>query len=130
GEYSATVIREAREGIAELAGGRPSNVTFVGSLADGMNLLANGLDWQAGDNLLIPAHEFPSVVYPFLNLERKGVEVRFIQKNDAGRTDIARFEAAMDERTRAVAISHIEWQDGFRNDIKALGELCSSRGVE
>ncbi len=129
-DYSATVIREVREGIAELAGGSASNVAFVGSLADGMNLLANGLEWQPGDNILMPRQEFPSVVYPFLNLERKGVEMRFIERNSDGRTDLLLFEAAMDDRTRAVAISHIEWQDGFRNDLKALGELCTSKGIE
>ncbi len=130
GNYGSTVVSDVKEGIAELAGGSPSNVAFVGSLADGMNLLGNGIEWRTGDNVLIPRHEFPSVVYPFLNLQRKGVEVRFIDQNAEGRTDPGVFEAAMDERTRAVAISHIEWQDGYRNDLKLLGELCTSRGIE
>ena len=129
-DYGSGVVRDVREGVAELAGGSPDNVAFVGSLADGMNLLGNGLDWREGDNVLIPAHEFPSVVYPFLNLQRKGVEVRFIEQNAEGRTDTGLFETAMDERTRAVAISHIEWQDGFRNDLKALGSLCRANNVE
>ncbi|CAN5695560.1 aminotransferase class V-fold PLP-dependent enzyme [soil metagenome] len=130
GDYSANLVREVKEGVAELAGGRSDNVAFVGSLADGMNLLGNGLDWKEGDNVLIPGHEFPSVVYPFLNLQRKGVEIRFIDQNDQGRTDIGLFEAAMDDNTRAVAISHIEWQDGYRNDLKALGDICRERGIE
>ena len=130
GDYSGSVIRACKEGIAELAGGSSDNVAFVGSLADGMNLLGNGLDWQPGQNVLIPRQEFPSVVYPFLNLERKGVEVRFIEQNAEGRTDLGHFEAAMDENTRAVAISHIEWADGFRNDLKTLGSLCRERGIE
>jgi selenocysteine lyase/cysteine desulfurase len=129
-DYSSSVIRDVKEGVAELAGGKPDNVAFVGCLADGMNLLGNGIDWKSGDNVLIPAHEFPSVVYPFLNLQRKGVEVRFIEQNAEGRTDLGLFEAAMDERTRAVAISHIEWQDGYRNDLKALGSLCQDRAIE
>ncbi len=129
-DYSSSVIRDVKEGVAELAGGKPDNVAFVGCLADGMNLLGNGVDWKSGDNVLIPAHEFPSVVYPFLNLQRKGVEVRFIEQNADGRTDLGLFEAAMDERTRAVAISHIEWQDGYRNDLKALGSLCRDRDIE
>ncbi len=130
GDYGANVIQEVKEGVAELAGGKADNVAFVSSLAEGMNLLGNGLDWQAGDNVLIPRHEFPSVVYPFLNLQRKGVEVRFIEKNDEGRTDLGRFEAAMDDKTRAVAISHIEWADGYRNDLKKLGDICRARDIE
>jgi selenocysteine lyase/cysteine desulfurase len=126
GDYSASVVADVREGIAALAGGRPENVALVGSLAEGMNLLANGIDWRGGDNVLIPAHEFPSVVYPFLNLQRKGVEVRFIERNAAGRTDLGLFEAAMDARTRAVAISHIEWQDGYRNDLRRSARCAAS----
>lgn len=116
--------------VAELAGGRPDMVAWVPSLADGMNLLAHGLDCQAGDNVIMPVEEFPSVVYPFLNLTTRGVELRQVEKNAEGRTDIARIEAAMDDRTRAVAISHVEYMDGFRNDLYELGALCRSRGVE
>lgn len=126
----ADVVADSRAGIAELAGGDPAMVTFVGSLAEGMNLLANGIDWKEGDNVIIPVEEFPSVVYPFLNLEYRGVTVRFVEKNAEKRTDLALIEAAMDERTRAVALSHVEFMDGYKNDLKALGALCKSRGVE
>ncbi|HUG13604.1 MAG TPA: aminotransferase class V-fold PLP-dependent enzyme [Thermomicrobiales bacterium] len=121
---------QTAELVAGLCGGRPDMVAWVGNLAEGMNLLANGLNCQPGDNVLIPVNEFPSVVYPFLNLTRRGVELRYVQKNAQGRTDPALIEAAMDDRTRALAISHVEYMDGFRNDLKVLGELCTSRGVE
>lgn len=116
--------------VASLCGAKAQNVAWVASLAEGMNLLGHGLDWNEGDNVLIPVDEFPSVVYPFLNLTRRGVELRYVQKNEQGRTDAGMIEAAMDERTRAVAISHIEYMDGYRNDLNVLGELCKGRGVE
>lgn len=125
-----TLVQEVREAIARLSGSDPSLVAFVGSLAEGMSLLANGIDWQAGDNVVIPAEEFPSLVYPFLNLGHRGVTVRFVEKNAEGRTDYERLEAAMDGRTRAVAVSHVEFQDGYRNDLRALGDLCTRRGTE
>lgn len=116
--------------IGRLAGAAPEMVAFVPSLADGMNLFANGIDWHSGDNVLIPVNEFPSVVYPFLNLGYKGVEVRFVEKDEHGRTDPARIEAAIDQRTRAVALSHIEFMDGYRNDLGLLAGICRARGVE
>lgn len=116
--------------VAEMAGGDPANVAFVPTLADGMSLLATGVDWRDGDNVLIPVDEFPSLVYPFLNLAHRGVTVRFVPKNAAGRTDPALLEAAMDGRTRAVALSHVEYMDGFRNDLAELGALCRARGIE
>lgn len=124
------VAAETAAFVAELAGGRADMVAWVGSLADGMNLFANGLRAKAGDNVVIPVDEFPSVVYPFLNLTRQGVELRYVQKDAAGRTDPNLIEAAIDGRTRAVALSHVEYMDGFRNDLRALGALCRARGVE
>ena len=128
--YGETVAQDAQAGIAELAGADPSMVMFTGSLADGMNLLANGIDWKDGDNVIIPVEEFPSLVYPFLNLDYRGVTVRFVEKNSEGRTDYGLIEAAMDDRTRAVALSHVEFMDGYKNDLSALGALCRERGIE
>lgn len=121
---------EAAGYVAGLAGTTADMVAWAPSLADGMNLMAHGVDWKAGDNVLIPVDEFPSVVYPFLNLQSKGVELRYVQKNGDGRTDLNLIEAAMDGRTRAVALSHVEYMDGYRNDLKALGALCRERGIE
>lgn len=128
--FDEQVIADVREGIAALAGGDPSMVAFTSSLAEGMNLLLNGIDWNAGENVVMPTAEFPSVVYPALNLQHRGVTVKMVEKDADGRTDYGRLEAAIDDKTRAVAISHVEFADGFRNDLKALGEVCKSRGVE
>jgi selenocysteine lyase/cysteine desulfurase len=113
-----------------MANGKPEMVTFAASLAEGMNIMLNGIAWQAGDNIIVPTEEFPSVSFSALNLERKGVEVRWATKSAELRTDLANVEALMDARTRAVALSHVEWADGYRNDLPALGALCRSRGIE
>lgn len=118
-----------REHVAALAGGVPEMVAFVGSLADAMSLAAAGIDWQPGDNVVIPKHEFPSVVYPFLNLARRGVEVRFVNKDEQGFTSLERVAAAIDGRTRALALSHVEFMNGFRNDLDAVGRLCHERDI-
>ena len=134
GDFDSTfgdqVIEDVRAGIAELAGAHPSMVAFASSLAEGMNLLVNGIDWKPGENVVLPVDEFPSVVYPLLNLEYRGVEVKFVEKNEHGHTDLDKIEAAIDDKTRAVAISHVEFADGYRNDLHALGALCKSKGVE
>jgi cysteine desulfurase / selenocysteine lyase len=115
-----------REMIAGMVNGNPANVAFTGSLAESMSLAGGGMDWKSGDNCVIPEEEFPSVVYPFLNLERLGVEVRFAEKGDDGFTSIDKIREATDERTRAIVISHVEFMTGFRNDLAALSELARS----
>ena len=127
---SGDLVEDVRAGIAELAGGDPSMVAFTSSLAEGMNLLLNGIDWKPGENVVMPINEFPSVVYPALNLEHRGVSVKMVEKDAEGRTDYGKLEAAIDDKTRAVAISHVEFADGHKNDLKVLGEICKSKGVE
>lgn len=113
-----------RQMIAGLINARPENIAFTGSLAESMSLAAAGLDWQPGDNCVIPEHEFPSVVYPFLNLERQGVNVRFAPKGDDGFTSIDRIRETADDRTRAIVVSHVEFMNGYRNDLSALTQLA------
>ncbi len=113
-----------RRMIAGLVNGDPDRVAFTCSLAESMALAATGIDWADGDNCVIPEGEFPSVVYPFLNLEHRGVAVRFAPKGDDGHTSIDRMRETADARTRAVVLSHVEFRDGYRNDLSALAALC------
>jgi cysteine desulfurase/selenocysteine lyase len=119
----------ARENVAALVGGESERVGFVASLADAISLATAGIGWKAGDNILLPREEFPSNVYPVLNLERLGVEVRFVEKDENGFTSIEHIEAAIDSRTRALVISHVEFMTGYRNDLHAIGQLCQSHGI-
>ena len=125
-------LRQAtREQVARLTGVGTNCVAFTSSLSEAMNLFANGLSWSDGDNVVIPAGEFPSVTYTYVNIRKRyGIELRRAPSDGQGRTDLQGIIAAMDGNTRAVALSHIEWADGYRNDIAALGEVCRARGVE
>jgi selenocysteine lyase/cysteine desulfurase len=67
-------------------------------------------------------------VYPWLNLQGRGVEVRRVESRD-GRLWLADVTAAMDGRTRILSLSYVEFASGFRNDLTALGERCRERGV-
>ncbi|MEX2425986.1 MAG: aminotransferase class V-fold PLP-dependent enzyme [Thermomicrobiaceae bacterium] len=118
-----------RRMIAKMVNGKPENVAFTGSLAESMSLAASGMDWQAGDNCVIPEHEFPSVVYPFLNLERRGVSVRFAPKGADGFTSLDAIRATADDRTRAIVVSHVEFMNGFRNDLAALSQMAHEMGA-
>jgi cysteine desulfurase / selenocysteine lyase len=120
-------IQAVRRNIAAMINGRPEGVAFTGNLAESISLAAAGIDWQPGDNAVVPEFEFPSVVYPFLGLEHRGVELRLAPKDESGFTCLERIESVMDGRTRAVALSHVEFRDGFKNDLAALGRLCRER---
>ncbi|MDH7487720.1 MAG: aminotransferase class V-fold PLP-dependent enzyme [Anaerolineae bacterium] len=116
-------VAEVRGLIACLIQARPEEIAFVGSTSHGLNIVAAGFDWRAGDNIVCAEMEFPANVYPWLNLRRKGVEVRFAQAQE-GRIPLPAIAEQMDSRTRLVAISFVEFCTGYRHDLAAVSELC------
>lgn len=120
---------DVREGIARLAGGVAERVAIVASAAHGISICATGIDWRDGDEVVIPHSEYPSLAIPFLALADRGVRVSWAAKSGDGRTDVNAIEAAITSRTRVIAISHVEFADGYRNDLQALGSLCREYGL-
>ncbi len=121
-------IAAARERLAKLINVKPEHITFTRNTSFGLNIVANGLDWREGDNVVVPHTEFVANVYVWRNLERLGVEVRFVPDR-TGRILPQDVEAAMDKRTRLLAVSFVEFQTGFRNDLAALREISHRHGV-
>jgi selenocysteine lyase/cysteine desulfurase len=124
----AARIAEVRRTAARLINAEPDEVAFVKSTSHGLSIAAEGLDWKPGENLLIYEKEFPSNIYPWLNLGRKGVEIRTIPSRE-GRIEFQDIEKLMDARTRLLSVSSVQFSNGFRIDLKKLGDLCKSRGV-
>jgi selenocysteine lyase/cysteine desulfurase len=95
---------------------------------DGLNAVANGIDFKPGDNIVTADIEFPANVYPWMNLADRGVELRFAKSEDGVIAPEAIY-SLMDDRTRLVALSWVEFHGGYRNDLAAIGRECRSRGV-
>ncbi len=87
-----------------------------------------GLPLARGDNVVTAEEEYPSNLYPWLNLKDRGVELRTVPSRE-GRVWPEDLDAAMDDRTRLLTISHVEWASGFRNDLDQLAELAHARGA-
>ncbi|MFN2289759.1 MAG: aminotransferase class V-fold PLP-dependent enzyme [Anaerolineae bacterium] len=117
-----------RQTAARLIGAHQDEIVFTSSISHGLNLIATGLDWRPDDNLICAETEFPANVYPWMNLQRRGVEVRFAPAR-ANRILVADLIGLMDNRTRLVAISFVEFGTGYRNDLAAIAEACHERGV-
>lgn len=117
-----------REMCAELVGGEPAEIALTRNTSHGLNIAANGVRWHPGDNLITAQTEFPANVYPWTNLGRRGVGVRFAPVRD-NRILVEDIKELIDERTRLVAISFVEFYTGYRNDLNAIGQLCDDRGL-
>ena len=121
-------MQDARKSAAAMVGAEPEEIGLIRSTTEGITLVAEGYPWQAGENVVLPADEFPSNQYPWLNLESRGVEVRRVPV-EGGRLDLNRLEAACDERTRIVSLSWVGFLSGWRTDLNAAAEMAHRRGA-
>ena len=122
------VVIETKERIGKLINCQKERIAFTDSTTNGLNILAAGLDWKTGDRILLTDIEFPANVYPFLNQKRHGVEVDFVKSRN-GRILPEDIERAITAKTRLLSISHVQFLQGFRSDLAALGELCRRKGI-
>jgi selenocysteine lyase/cysteine desulfurase len=121
-------VEEVRQLAAKLIDADPPDIAFVKNTSEGIGIIAEGFPWQAGDNVVSAAEEYPANVYPWMNLARRGVELRRIASRGP-RIEMDDLCAAIDARTRLVTLSMVEYASGFRHDLDAIAELCRARGV-
>ena len=107
---------------AQLVNAEKSEIALVPNTSTGLNIVANMLTYPPGANVVTTDMEYPSVVYPWLK-PSLNVELRYV-KNVGGRILIQDVEKAVDEHTVAVAVSHVEYVNGFRHDLKSLAEIA------
>jgi selenocysteine lyase/cysteine desulfurase len=106
----------------------PDDIALLKNTSEGINLLANGIDWESGDNIVSTANEFISNRLPWQALAGRGVELRRIDVRGEMHPEQALL-AAMDKRTRLLCISSVQWADGFRLHLERLGEACRASGT-
>jgi cysteine desulfurase/selenocysteine lyase len=120
--------RETRRDVARLINSHPDEIAFVNSTTQGIGLVAEGFPWHEGDSVVTALEEYPSNLYPWMNLATRGVTTRLVPSRN-GRVEADDLFAAMDETTRLLTISHVEFASGFRNDLDDLAARCHERGV-
>jgi len=117
-----------RRSLAALLGAEPESIGLVRGTAHGLSLLAQGIDWRAGDNVVGARGEHPANVYPWMALASRGVEYRMADPCH-GRIRPEDVLDLVDDRTRLVALSHVEFWNGYRLDVRTIGDELDRRGV-
>ncbi|MCZ6678792.1 MAG: aminotransferase class V-fold PLP-dependent enzyme [Candidatus Poribacteria bacterium] len=117
-----------RQRMGQLWGVPSARIAFMPSAAEGMNWLARGLDWQAGDNIVTTNLEFPSVAYAWKHLRSQGVEVRMVPHQNwiVHEEDLL---VAVDGRTRVLAVSHVSFYTGQCLNLERLSEGIRGKGA-
>jgi len=125
-DYDLWLLREKdlRKRLAQLINAPSTDeIALLKSTSEGLSLIAYGLPWKSGDNIVIPAEEFPSNRIVWQSLERYGVETRLIPVISADDPEQALIDA-MDSNTRLMSCSSVQYATGLRLDLAGLGHAC------
>ena len=110
--------------LAGLLGGAPLDYAITTSTGAGISMIAAGFQWQPGDNVILPAGEHWNSTFPWLNLQSRGVDVRFVAVGSDNRVSLEDMAAKMDNRTRIVSVTAVRFDTGLRADLRALSDLA------
>jgi cysteine desulfurase/selenocysteine lyase len=126
---ASSAIDGVRSAAARLLGAPEGNVALLRSTGEGTNLVTGGLDWKAGDEVILYELDFPSLIAPWLGLAEQGVRVAVVEDRGRHRFEVEDVERLLSPRTRAISVSLVNNTTGFRAPVEALAELCRARGL-
>lgn len=115
--------------LASLLGGAPEEYALVTSTGVGLGIVAQGLNLKAGDNIVVPEREHWNNIFPWLQLQERGIELRFARINEDNSIDPEAIGALIDDKTRVVAIAAVRFNSGFRPNLTAIGEMAHEKNA-
>lgn len=128
-----SAVEETRTKGAQLLDCSSKSVAFVKNTGVGLWIASRMLDWREGDEILLPRGEFPSNIHPWLSLEPLGVKIQWLEPESPSfhrpRVTLEAVAKAITEKTRLLSVSFVQYDDGCRRDVNALGKLCKERGI-
>lgn len=115
--------------LSKLLGGFPEEYALVTSTGVGIGIVAQGIGFNKGDNIIVPENEHWNNTFPWLNLKNKGVEIRFAKLNKDNSIDPEAIEKLIDNKTRVVTIAAVRFNSGFRPNLSAIGKIAHEKGA-
>ncbi len=123
------LLQDTRQLAAKMIGAQMNEIALVGPTSLGLSFIAQGIDWQSGDNIIVNGDDYPSNVYPWMALEEKGVQLRHLKPYEPGRIEPEDIFRLVDSRTRMAALSSCHYVSGCRINIDKIGCELRSRNV-
>jgi cysteine desulfurase/selenocysteine lyase len=112
-----------------LNAGSSEEVIFTKNATEGINLVANAIEWKEGDEVIVSDKEHNSNLIPWLKLKEKGVVVKICKTNEDGTFNLKNFENCFSKRTRLVAVLYVSNLDGVENPIAEIVKVSHEKGA-
>ena len=120
---------KAYDEAAKLLNADPEEIALVESTSHGLNIAAQGIELQDGDNIITTNLEFIQVALPWCVMRKdKNIDIR-VCKTEDNRFTAKDFAALVDDKTKLIVMSTLEWCNGWQTDLKELGDYCKEKGV-
>ncbi len=124
------MLQGARELVADLINADPGEIALAVNTGFGLSLAANALNLSPGDVILVSDREFPANMYPWLMQKRRGVDVEIARCTPEGWPDEDYLESRLaDPRVKVLAVSFVQFANGYRVDLGRLGAACRATGT-
>ena len=107
---------------------QPDEIAFTKNTTEGNSLLARGLDLKGGDSVIICDMEHPSLLYPWLYSQRRGIDVRIVKSHN-GSFSLEDIAALTDKSTKVIAVSAVQYGSGYLADLKGIGTFCAENHI-
>lgn len=122
-------VNETRVVAAKMIGAQASEISLLGPTSLGLSLVANGLDWKPGDEVICYQDDYPANVYPWTDLARHGVTVKLLKPETPGAITPELVESLLTPKTKLVALASCHFLTGYRIQIDAIGQMLRAKGV-
>ncbi|WP_170317833.1 aminotransferase class V-fold PLP-dependent enzyme [Paroceanicella profunda] len=120
-------VTRTRETVGRVFGAAPETIGLVRNTSEAMNIVATGLDWREGDNVVLSAAEHENNTFPWRPLARRGVELRIVPEGPDGVVSTDALRAAVDARTRVLTVAWLSYGTGQRADLDALADIARAQ---
>ena len=118
-----------REDFASLIGAEAGQIGLSMNTSMGLNLAAYGLPLQEGDEILVSDVEFPAAVYAWRGAsETKKLKVTFVKSTD-NKFDLSELEKVLNEKTKVIIVSFVQFFNGYKPNLAAISELCKKHDI-
>ncbi|MEM4714459.1 MAG: aminotransferase class V-fold PLP-dependent enzyme, partial [Candidatus Nanoarchaeia archaeon] len=130
-QEASDLYEDAHKKVAKFIGAKGmEEIIFTRNATESLNLIANCLDWQKGDEVIVSEMEHHSNLIPFLMLQnRKGVKIKYIPVNNEGKLEIDELKSLITSKTKLVSCVHVSNFLGTVNQINEIGKICKEKDV-
>lgn len=121
-------VEGSKEILSEMINSQPERIAFTDNTSNGLNHLAQSINWKPGERILLNDSEFPANVYPFLNLKNKGVEIDFV-RSESGFVSADDIIHEIKDQTKLISVSFVQFLTGYRIELEKIGKICKERNI-